>query len=76
MAVDVTKLPLYIVEVLAHRLSKDDDKGLSVPEVIAKVNGMSVEEVFDEYLAWHGIIGYTHQLITALKGIERAAEPF
>ena len=34
----------------------------------ARVNEMSAEELFDKYLQWNGICGYTSDIIEAFKG--------
>lgn len=34
----------------------------------ARVNDMDAYELFDKYLQWNGIIGYTEDIIDAFKG--------
>lgn len=34
----------------------------------ARVNDMDAKELFDRYLQWNGIIGYTEYIIDAFKG--------
>lgn len=34
----------------------------------ARVNDMDAKELFDRYLQWNGIIGYTEDIIDAFKG--------
>lgn len=34
----------------------------------ARVNDMDAYELFDKYLQWNGIIGYTEYIIDAFKG--------
>ena len=34
----------------------------------ARVNDMDAYELFDKYLQWNGIIGYTDDIIDAFKG--------
>lgn len=34
----------------------------------ARVNDMDACELFDKYLQWNGIIGYTEDIIDAFKG--------
>lgn len=34
----------------------------------ARVNGMDAKELFDKYLQWNGIIGFTDDIIDAFKG--------
>lgn len=34
----------------------------------ARVNEMDAYELFDKYLQWNGIIGYTEDIIDAFKG--------
>ena len=41
-------------------------------EVQEKLKYESVEELFDSFLTWHGIIGYTGMIMNALKDIQEA----
>ena len=34
----------------------------------ARVNDMDAKELFDKYLQWYGIFGYTDDIIDAFKG--------
>ena len=42
---------------------------------IKDVKDMSVEEAFDAYLRYHGIIGYTTQIMNTLKQLQEAKCP-
>jgi hypothetical protein len=37
-----------------------------------KLKYMSVDEAFDAFLTWHGIIGYSHMIRRALENIKEA----
>lgn len=34
-----------------------------------EINNMSKQEVFDRYLTWQGIIGYSNRILTAIETI-------
>lgn len=58
MGIDIKTLSLEVMEALTER-------GHSA-EAISE---MTIHEAFEEYLAWHGIIGYTRQIQEALFDI-------
>jgi hypothetical protein len=37
-------------------------------EIIRKIESLSKNELFDRFLTWHGIIGFTDQIIEAYEG--------
>lgn len=43
-------------------------------ESYAKVARLSKFEALDKFLTWHGIIGYTEQILKAVQSIETAEE--
>ena len=48
-----------------HEMGPEQQKGL-----LKMLENSSVEELFDRYLSWNGIINYTRQLIDAYEGIK------
>ena len=52
-------------------MTKEDLKNYLIEEAEykeARVNDMDAYELFDKYLQWNGIIGYTEYIIDAFKG--------
>jgi hypothetical protein len=60
MAIDISKLGHVAADVL--EMEPDCEE----------LSRYSVEEVFDKYLVYNGIIGYTKKLMNALKIIQEA----
>lgn len=55
-----------ITSILSNKEWPDNDAGY------AEIEQMSVWHAFDAYLTWHGIIGYTSQIMQALTNIQQA----
>ena len=63
---DVNDLNDQVFEAIFNNMALDED------EAIEKMALLSVEEAFDKWLNWHGIIGYTSQIIQALDNLRWA----
>jgi hypothetical protein len=63
--IDVNKLPEDVQSDLFDEAGGDYN--------VETAKHWSVREMFEKWLGWHGIIGYTDQIMEALDGI-RAAE--
>ena len=50
---------------------EDDDLA---SEALNKVSEMSVFEAFNRYLTWHGMIGFTEDIIKALDSIRESSK--
>lgn len=61
MATDVSKIPPRILSDLKERGMSDDEIRIS-----------SVRELLDQYLHWHGICGYTSDIIRAYEAFKDA----
>jgi hypothetical protein len=59
-------------EVLGSIAKNLSDKPMNDDILLAQISELSVHEAFDRYLTWHGIIGYTDMIITALDDLRRA----
>lgn len=57
-----------LTSILRNREWPDDESGCE------KVALLSAEEAFGYYLAWHGIHGYTQQILSAVKGLDEAQD--
>lgn len=66
------KFPPYIMEVLRQMKGLDNETDTSKDE---EINLMSMNEAFDEYLKWEGIIGYTETIQNLIKDIYHVELP-
>lgn len=68
--IDLLKLNGEVREaILSHR-----DMENAHPERVKNLfDNMSVEEAFESFCSWHGIINYAPMLISALDSIKKAA---
>lgn len=41
---------------------------------VERVRSMTTERVLDEYLCWNGVVGYTRDILNALRVIERVSQ--
>lgn len=72
MAVDMSKLDTCTLQDLLMAYSDNDDKALTVPELKAILVFKTHEEVFDRWMDWQGMIGWSGRVKSALKSIEAA----
>jgi hypothetical protein len=75
MGIDIDLLPDRVLAAIAYNMGLekedlgDEDKMRRVRNVLKNA---SVEEAMNRYLNWHGILGYTSDIIGALDGIRLA----
>ncbi len=72
------RLNIFILRELREALGMPSDS--PDPEALrskinGKLNSMSAQELFDTWLKWHGIIGYTETIMRALDNIRDACKP-
>ncbi len=72
---NLDKLPSYVLSSIKNALDYDEASATKQAEIMAMLSYSSVNEIFDYYLQWNGILGYTEQLIEALDNIRKAQEP-
>ncbi len=71
MPTNVNKLPSSLLEDAARNLGWDDDKE-PLDSYIRELEEMEPEQVFDRFLCWNGIQGYSQRLYEAVLMLERA----
>jgi hypothetical protein len=72
---NLDKLPSYVLSSIKNALDYDEASDTEQAEILTKLRHSSVNEIFDYYLSWNGILGYTEQFIEALDSIRKAQEP-
>lgn len=65
---DVTMVPEVVLEDLEQRWDLDKDSN----EFKNKLSQMSAKEVFNEYLEWNGIVGFTDTIWDAAYELRQA----
>ena len=68
--IDFNKLPKAVNSAVKEALS--DRFGNANEEIEKYLSILSVREIFEIYLRWIGIVGYTEDIIEALDGIRAA----
>ena len=66
-----------VLETLSNRFDLDLGEEKDCERMKNRLKNMSAREVLDEYLGWHGIIGYTNIIVDTyehLKEVEEACK--
>jgi hypothetical protein len=71
---DISKIPYQIRHINYQYLGGDfdTDSEEESDKLWSKIEKLSVRELFDNYLQWEGIIGYTDLIISYLKELWEA----
>ena len=70
MPIDISELDSEVLGAVRERLGCDDPDDQTHDK---EISSMSPEEVFNSYLEWHGIIGYSASIRNAMESIKRAS---
>ncbi len=72
--VDPESLPSDVMRDACRNMGIDPDENDENWKKASKlISSMTAYEVFDRYLRWNGMIGFTDSIIEAMDGIEDAA---
>lgn len=66
---DITRLSPRVLGAVRQHLGCDDPDDTSSDDRIAEMGPM---ELFDRFLTWEGIIGYSNQIWNAVESIKKA----
>jgi hypothetical protein len=69
--IDTSKLNRMIFQDIASSIIDGYDCGnhLHYEEARRQISSMSIEEAFDHYLKYNGIIGYTYTILAVVKNL-------
>lgn len=67
---DINSIPESVYSAVYQNLGGDFEKDTDEvsDKITRKIEHLSVEELFNRFLIWHGIIGFTGMIISAYEG--------
>lgn len=71
---DLTKLPPQVLDDLKAGWDYAAKPPARQAQIIKNIEDLSVEEAFESFLRYNGIIGFSFKIISALDGIRAAVK--